>query len=204
MSDDTPDKTANDLSNLTVGGHRSDPEFFERVNSLSGQNVSLCYQCGECTAGCPTAFAMDFKPNQVSRLVQLGMAEEALSCNSIWICVGCETCATRCPKNVDLCAIMDALRQMASKRHVKSPETDVQSFHEVFLSSIRKSGRMHEAGLIAALKLKTGKLTKDIPLGLALLKKGRLNPLPDPVKDKAAVQAIFGEAQTPGEDNGRQ
>ena len=49
-----------------------------RVEEISGQDLLACYQCGECSAGCPVAFAMDMLPSQVIRLVQLGQVEEAL------------------------------------------------------------------------------------------------------------------------------
>ena len=50
-------------------------ELLRRVADLSGQNVLACYQCGKCSAGCPAAEAMDLLPNQVMRLVQLGLVE---------------------------------------------------------------------------------------------------------------------------------
>ena len=33
-----------------------DPAFTEEVDAHSGQKVSTCYQCGNCTAGCPAGF----------------------------------------------------------------------------------------------------------------------------------------------------
>src|SRR5208282_717492 len=73
--------------------------------------VADCYQCGKCTAGCPVAMHMDVAPNQVVRLVQLGEWEKALQSRAIWECVGCQTCSTRCPKEVDCAGVMDALRE---------------------------------------------------------------------------------------------
>ena len=32
-------------------------EFVERVEDLSGQPISLCFQCGECSSSCPVASA---------------------------------------------------------------------------------------------------------------------------------------------------
>jgi heterodisulfide reductase subunit C len=43
------------------------------IEELSGQKLSDCYQCGECTAGCPTAFAMEPVTSQSIRLLQLGI-----------------------------------------------------------------------------------------------------------------------------------
>ena len=40
-----------------------DPHFLEEAKKRSGENLSLCYQCLKCTAGCPTAPHMDIRPN---------------------------------------------------------------------------------------------------------------------------------------------
>ena len=50
-------------------------DFIKEVGIESGQPVQKCYQCGKCTAGCPVAFAMDYPPQQVIRMVQLGMKD---------------------------------------------------------------------------------------------------------------------------------
>ena len=92
------------------------PALQRRVEEASGQNVLACYQCGKCSAGCPVAGAMDLLPNQVIRLVQLGLVEEALTSQTIWYCAACLTCAARCPKGVDLPRVMEALRELAMER----------------------------------------------------------------------------------------
>ncbi len=84
-------------------------DFVAKVREISGQNLMQCNQCGKCSAGCPVAFAMDMLPNQVIRLAQLGQ-EEVLDSRTIWLCASCATCASRCPKGVDLSRVMDALR----------------------------------------------------------------------------------------------
>lgn len=85
-------------------------EFLAEIEEMSGQNLFACYQCGKCAAGCPLVFGMDLLPYQVIRLLQLGQGLAALEAKSIWTCVGCLTCATRCPKGVDPARVMEALR----------------------------------------------------------------------------------------------
>ncbi len=58
---------------LSVMDSPGGPEFKRRIVEICGEDVLQCYQCGECTAGCPAAFAMDVAPNQVLRMAQLGM-----------------------------------------------------------------------------------------------------------------------------------
>ncbi len=42
--------------------------FVDKVESLAGQDLLACYQCGKCSAGCPMASYMDILPNQMIRL----------------------------------------------------------------------------------------------------------------------------------------
>jgi heterodisulfide reductase subunit C len=91
--------------------------FVARVEEISGQDLLSCNQCGKCSAGCPVVAAMDLLPSQVIRMAQLGM-EDVLESNTIWICASCLTCATRCPKGVDLPRLMEALRQIALRQGV--------------------------------------------------------------------------------------
>ena len=51
-------------------------EFTKKVELISGQNLFACYQCGNCTAGCPVAFAMEMGPHEVIRHTLLGLEEE--------------------------------------------------------------------------------------------------------------------------------
>ncbi len=71
-----------------------DKDFVDLVAEESEQDPSLCYQCGNCTAGCPFTFAFDIPVNQVMRLLQTGQKEKILSSHSIWLCATCETCTT--------------------------------------------------------------------------------------------------------------
>lgn len=91
-------------------------ELIDLIARISGEDFSLCYQCGNCTAGCPAAFAMDVPPHQVVRLLQIGQEERLLSSHAMWVCVSCLQCYSRCPKGVDVSKIMEALRQVTLRR----------------------------------------------------------------------------------------
>lgn len=92
------------ISIATVRG-----DFVREIETISGQSLLACNQCGKCSAGCPVAFSMDILPNQVLRMAQLGI-EDVLDAQTIWTCAACLTCVARCPKGIDLPRIMEALR----------------------------------------------------------------------------------------------
>jgi heterodisulfide reductase subunit C len=157
----------------------------------TGINVQDCYQCQKCSAGCPVAFAMDYKPNQVMQMVLLGMKERVLSCKTIWVCASCYTCSTRCPNDIDIAKVMDWLRQSALREGVSPAEKEVPLFHAALLDSIRSHGRVHELGMMARYKMKTGKFFDDFKLGWKMFRKGKLKLFPSGVRKKREITELF-------------
>ncbi len=130
---------------VTLNKDRLQSRFVEKVEEISGQNLRACYQCGKCSAGCPMVDSMDILPNQVIRLVQLGMEHEAVSCETIWLCASCVMCYARCPRGVDLSRVMEALRQIALRARQDridppslSPETIEKLPQIALVSGFRK------------------------------------------------------------------
>ncbi len=170
-----------------------------RPTSLTPLYFQDCYQCGKCTAGCPVAERMDFVPNQVIRLVQLGRADQAMRCESIWLCVSCQTCSTRCPQSVDCAGAMDALREAAVERGLAAAaERRTVLFQRAFLKNIRRNGRLNEVELIGAFKtsaflddLSVPLLFKDALLASQARARGKLRLTGGQVRDRAVVERIF-------------
>jgi heterodisulfide reductase subunit C len=106
------------ISIATVRG-----EFVQEIETISGERLLACNQCGKCSAGCPVAFSMDILPNQVIRLAQLGI-EDVLESQTIWTCAACLTCVSRCPKGIDLPRVMEAMRMISLQRSGNQIETD--------------------------------------------------------------------------------
>ncbi len=129
--------------------------FAHKVKEVSNAHIDRCSQCYTCTAGCPVAFAMDYYPPQIMRMVQLGIKNKTLASSTIWLCAACETCATRCPNGVNLVSVMDTLREMALTEGIEVKEKDIVAMHRTFLSLVRAFGRQHEISLLVLLKVKT-------------------------------------------------
>lgn len=86
-------------------------ELSTRIKEISDENVASCYQCGRCSAGCLFTDEMDLLPHQVIAYAQRG-AERVLEKDTPWICASCFSCSTRCPRDLDVAAIMEALREI--------------------------------------------------------------------------------------------
>lgn len=92
-------------------------ELAKEVEELSGENLFGCYQCGTCSAGCPFIEDMDLAPDEVIRYVILDR-KEVLNSKTIWLCASCFTCAERCPRDINITKIMEALRQIILRKKI--------------------------------------------------------------------------------------
>jgi len=91
-----------------------------QVEALSGQSIAACYQCGNCSSGCPMGAWMDALPNQLIRRLQLGQGD-ATQFDSPWVCASCFACGVRCPKGIDVPSVMEALRVAALRSGREAP-----------------------------------------------------------------------------------
>jgi len=182
-----------------VIGDRGD-FFLQRVQGETGVNVTACYQCERCTNACPASAFMDIKPHQVIRYVQLGWREELMRSTTIWVCLSCEMCTTYCPNMVDVAETVNYLRNMAAHSAVAPRERHLAVFHQTFLEQLHKFGRINEFWLMNAFNLKpnilkekfqSGALREEILLGLALIKKGKLNLIPRRSRGIRQIDEIY-------------
>lgn len=164
------------------------------IINITSQNPNKCYQCGKCSAGCPLRKYMDISPNQAVRFFQLGKYDVVLNSNTIWLCAGCMTCASRCPKNFDLHKFMDAMREIAIRYGIKPKDKKVAAFHESSINQMKKHGKMNEFGLIFDYKLKTFDLFQDVDNAPKMVMNGKIGLKNHSVKDKNIISKIFKKA----------
>ena len=176
-------------------------DFANKVEAETGIKVSACYQCRKCTNGCPLTFAMDHPPDRIVRYLLLGLEDVVLHSSTIWVCSSCVTCSTRCPNSIDIAGLMDYLKQEAHRRGIVQPGSNrTYGFHNTFLRDIERRGRVHEAALMRGYmlstgawrdKLEDGEIWKDLKLGWALFRRGRLPLIAKGSKDPREVKRIF-------------
>lgn len=179
---------------LLITSEIRDPSFLAKVMSMrGGENILDCIQCGVCAGSCPAAWAMDFFPMHINKLIHLGMKETVFSSSTIWICASCYTCATRCPRSIDIPLLMSGLKNIAMTEKIPSKVEIKPKFHRSFAEVIKKHGRMYEPELYLKVANKTDVrgLMHSASLGFRLLRKGKIKLRPEKTKDQKHLSMIF-------------
>ena len=142
-------------------------------------NPELCFRCNKCVSGCPVAKVVDeYRPNRIVRKAYLGLVDELINSELIWLCTQCFTCMERCPMDVAPADVIVALRNIASKRG---------KTHEVWArmasNILRLSAILPEMGVVT----KDRKLVKREILGITVFKR----------TEKSVLKRIFEESGFP-------
>lgn len=172
-------------------GTSNNSSLSAQILDVTGLDPARCYQCGKCSAGCPMASEMDLKTHEIIRLLQLDMRERLLASESIWMCLTCETCTTRCPNVFDPAAVIDALREIALRENPGLVPRRISAFHTAFLDQIRANGRVFEFGLVASYKLRSGALFADVDSVPGMLARGKLALAPRRIEAIQDIRRIF-------------
>ena len=163
---------------MTVAFSKENLGLSHDLQAMTGENVMLCYQCKKCTLGCPSAYAMRMKPHELMRAAQLGLAEEIYWSGTIWICLSCETCNTRCPQDINILRVIDGLREMSKELEYYNPYPALPALHRIFMAFVKRLGKVYELGLALLINLRMLTPFKDMDMASPMLMKGKLKPLP--------------------------
>ena len=111
----------------------------EVLSTPGGEHLLKCYACGTCTASCPVREVDErYNPRRIIRMVLLGLKDEVLRSDFLWLCSTCYTCTERCPQGVHLTSVMRALKNLAVKEGRVHPSFRMQ------LETIRAQGKLYE------------------------------------------------------------
>ncbi len=117
-----------------------DNDFKDEIScEPGGENIQHCFSCGTCVAACPVRWINEkYNPRKIIRMALLGMKEQVLKSEFIWLCSTCYTCHERCPQEVKITEIMNVLRNIASREGYAHPAYIRQ------ISALRSLGRLYE------------------------------------------------------------
>lgn len=167
--------------------------YREKLVERAQADIRDCYQCGNCSAGCPAAFTFDYTPNQVMRMLQVGLVDEVLDSKAVQLCVQCLTCTARCPRNIDIAGIIEDLKTIATAQERDVPE-EVKTFNKAFLKAIARFGRLPEFYDMATFYI--GTMNPKLALGnvglmFPVLAKRKMPLLPRKAKGADEVGRIY-------------
>ncbi len=174
--------------------HRED-EIFAGVK----EKVSACIQCGTCTGSCPNAFAMDFTPRHLWRMVLMDKKDEIFKSKTFVLCSACYYCTLRCPRGLLLTEAMEDLKEIAAKKNMGKYKESTE-FYKNFMESVKRHARVRETQFITkyfmSLWFKKPFLPlKFAPLGIKLMAKGKLAPEnPFGKKSEKNLESVFNKA----------
>jgi heterodisulfide reductase subunit C len=122
-----------DLAQL-VPGFRS-----EIAVEPGGERFMRCFSCGTCVAGCPVAGRTEsYNPRRIVRMALLGMRHQVLTSEFVWLCSTCYTCYERCPQDVHIPELMNAIRNIAVR------EGHIPAAFRQQAELLRDHGRLYE------------------------------------------------------------
>jgi heterodisulfide reductase subunit C2 len=172
-----------------------DTKFIAEIERISGQKLADCYQCGKCSAGCPIGYEMDMLPDKVMRYLQLGIKDEVIDSQTPWLCASCEQCSSRCPQEVEIPRVMEAIR-IIGIREGKKKGGKVALFNNLFAGVIRWFGRSYEPGLMGFYNLLSGCWLQDAKNAVILIAKGKIAFIPKPAKCVPQVQKMMDQTKS--------
>jgi len=182
-------------------------DFLKEVeaNVEEGNWVKMCMQCGVCSGSCPLGAAWEHPPQEIFMMIRAGKRDEVLKSESMWMCTSCYNCIVRCPRELPITHIMHGLANYAHRLGIAPKQNPTRRFAKIFWNNISTTGRVNELKLSIGLYFMDGfvsgikKGLEMLPVGLGLMKTGRLNPFglfgSHGIKGKSDLQKMLKKAR---------
>ncbi len=174
----------------------------DRSVSSGFSGIINCIQCGSCSGTCPASEDMTHTPRHLFAMIASEKRDEVLSSNTFWYCVSCYQCVVRCPREVKITDIMYALKRKAIRSGLFLDSDSISvGFSGRFMDYVEDYGRSFEFGLATRHNLRYRPLDamKMAPMGLGMLRRGRMDLTPKRIDNLKDFQKILMKARELGE-----
>ena len=130
------------VSDRIIQSRELDPDFkHEIAKEPGGEQIKYCFQCATCSASCPVMRVNPgYNPRRIIYMSLLGMRDEVLKSDFIWLCSACYSCYERCPQDVKITELMNAIKNIAVK------EGHINESMEKLQQIIEEHGRAYPIG----------------------------------------------------------
>ncbi len=98
-----------------------DEDFKQSIMDAGAESVAVCFQCGTCTGACPSGRRTPYRIRGVVRRAVMGLKEDVISDDSIWMCTTCYECQERCPRGIKIVDIVKIIRNQAAAAGYMAP-----------------------------------------------------------------------------------
>ena len=158
-----------------------------------GEALRDCIQCGTCSGACPMSVHMDLTPRRIIALTRAGLERDVLESATPWLCASCYECQVRCPRGIKVTDVMYALKRRAIEKGLYPKRFPIPVLAKAFYHMVATHGRNSESRLVIELALRTNPLSllKMAPVGLKLLRTGRMVFGQDHIKDPKQLRKIL-------------
>jgi heterodisulfide reductase subunit C len=126
-------------------------------------------------------------------LFRAGQIEEILRSRTIWICASCYMCTTRCPQHIKITDLLYALKRTAIDAGLYPEKFPVYLLSKNFVRLVNRYGRNQEMLLLLLYYLRRNPfgLLKLLPLGIKMIRRGRIAFFPKKIKGIEAIRKIL-------------
>jgi heterodisulfide reductase subunit C len=174
--------------------------FLEEVIAATpgGERLVHCLQCGSCGGSCPSGDEMEYTPRTLIAMINANNRDAVLAANTMWACVSCYLCTTRCPQEIPITEIIYALKRMSIAERCYHG-TDAPALAKTFTDFVERYGRSYEAGLATGYHLlkrwKPLQLLQMAPMGMQIFTRGRMAIFPTKIRQIDQLRAIIKKAR---------
>jgi ferredoxin len=96
---------------------RANPDLINDLRRFGAEDVSKCYQCGQCSAVCKLSDNPEVFPRKSIHYLQLGLEKPLRASLDPWLCYYCGQCSEQCPRGAEPGETMMSLRRWLTAKY---------------------------------------------------------------------------------------